>query len=100
MKRYAMRKDNTQDSIVAALRKAGHEVAIIGKPVDLAVRNRSWPPGVYLLAEAKTPNRADGSYTYDPRQTEQRAYVDANGIPIWLNAAQALEALVTPETSR
>jgi hypothetical protein len=51
MTRYALRVDDTQSSIVAALRAAGAIVDVIGKPVDLLVGAN----GKLMLMECKTP---------------------------------------------
>ena len=85
--RRAVRRDNSEKPIVAALEAAG---AIVLKklPVDLLVYYR----GSWRLLEAKTP-KASRSPAMLRRQKEQAAFIKAFGIPVVTEAGSALAAI-------
>jgi hypothetical protein len=90
MRGYARKVDLTQQSIVDALRKAGFLVWIIGEPVDLLV----WKQGYgWRLLEAKTPNRADGSYKPRADQEAQNLFCEMTDTKRVTTAEAALAAL-------
>ena len=85
--RRAVRRDNSEKPIVAALEAAG---AIVLKrlPVDLLVYYK----GSWRLLEAKTP-KASRSPAMLRRQKEQAAFIKAFGIPVVTEPASALAAI-------
>lgn len=56
LNRYAKKRDIAERPIIEALERAGCEVWVLDKPVDLAVRRNCWPPGMVMLMEVKTGN--------------------------------------------
>lgn len=84
--RRRSRKDLAEDDIVKALEKAGCEVWVIERPVDLAVRRNCWPPGMVMLMEVKTGNGK-------VREGLQEDAVNAASIPVVRTPMEALEAL-------
>ena len=92
--RRAARTDSVQTSIIAALRKIGCTVEILGRPVDLAVRRDCWPDGVFMLMEAKSARKKrSGAVKLDPRQTTQGAFCATHGIPYVCSPSEAIAAL-------
>jgi hypothetical protein len=90
MRGYARKVDLTQSDIVDAIRKAGWLVWIIQEPVDLLC----WKQGYgWRLLEAKTPNRADGSYKPRADQEAQNLFCEMTETPRVVSAEQALAAL-------
>ena len=87
------RSDTVQSSIIAALRKIGCTVQILGRPVDLAVRRDCWPAGMFMLMEAKSARKKSGAVKLDPRQSSQDAFVAAHGIPYVCTPLEAIAAL-------
>jgi hypothetical protein len=88
MSRHAKRADANQPEIVKALRKAGVTVEIIGRPVDLACRLPSYPPGMFKLLELKSGKRKRKD------QPEQDEFMAAHGVPRVETAEQAIEAVL------
>jgi hypothetical protein len=83
--RYAKKVDENQVEIVAALRKAGVLVAIIGRPVDLLTFHR----GRFLPLEIK---RAKARPRKD--QEAQLQFIVATGCPVVKSAEEALCAVM------
>lgn len=90
--RYARKSDEVQDDLVRDLRAWGYIVSVIGRPVDLAVRHREWPPGLHLLMECKTPGTA-GARGKRKDQEEQTKFIAETGVPVVTSFESALEAL-------
>lgn len=83
--RYAAKIDASQPDIVAALRKFGVHVEIIGRPVDLLC----FYNGLWMLGEAKPV----GWRGYGKKQAKQREFVEKFKIPIWTTPAEAIESV-------
>lgn len=86
--RFASRVDSTQKAIVAALRHAGADVEIIRQPVDVAVRLRGWPPGLFLFLECKPESHRKARSD----QAKQEAKLQRYGIRKVRTPEEALEA--------
>ena len=86
--RFASRVDSTQRAIVAALRHAGADVEIIRQPVDVAVRLKGWPPGLFIFLECK--NEAYRKARSD--QAKQAAKLQRYGIKVVRTPEEALDA--------
>lgn len=83
--RFASRVDSTQRAIVAALRKAGVRVFVIGRPVDLLTYHRGrWQP---LECKPTTHKRGRAD------QAEQEAVLAECAIPKVRTAEEALKAV-------
>lgn len=94
MPRYANRIDLVQPEIVSALERAGFVVWVIGKPVDLACRRPSWPPGMFQLIECKTPyGKRDPKARVDARQSAQIEFIEETRTPVVTSAEEALMAV-------
>jgi hypothetical protein len=85
------RTDSSQTAIVKALRKAGVLVKVIGRPVDLACRLPSYPPGMFKLLECKTVEKGD--YKPSKKQQEQAEFCASTGTPYVTTAEQALREI-------
>jgi hypothetical protein len=83
VKRYAMRVDNTQTPIIAALRAIGVSVWIIGSPCDLLTYYR----GRWLPMECKTGKKARKD------QEKQTAFLMHYNVPRVTTPEQAIEAV-------
>lgn len=90
LNRYATNSDKTQGEIVKALRKAGWQVWVIKRPVDLLC----WRLGVgFRLLECKSPANKRGDPKIDKRQVEQNDFIELTGVPRVTSPEQALAAL-------
>lgn len=87
--RRAARSDSTQRPIVAALRAAGAQVYVLGKPVDLLVRYR----GKLYLGDCKPLTWKK------PRkdQAAQTAWMEAWEVPVWRTPDDALSTIGAKE---
>lgn len=93
LNRYAKRTDTSQEKIVEALRAAGCQVYIIGKPCDLLVRyfSRSYGHYLWTTMECKSPyGKKNPKARVDKRQTEQIKFLNDSGTQIVLTPDQAL----------
>lgn len=88
--RFDARRDKSEPAIVDALKKAGYEV-FRDLPVDLAIRRSYWEPGVFLMLEAKTPQKRGGMRNRR-EQAKQNAVLAQCGIKRVPTPAAALEA--------
>lgn len=86
--RRVHRTDLSQPDIVAALRKLGDQVSIIGRPVDLLIRSGS----KYWTAEVKTPG--GDAKKRQPSQIEHAADADTHNSPhfVLMSVDDALRA--------
>jgi hypothetical protein len=91
--RWAKKQDSSQAAIVADLRRAHVVVEIIGKPVDLMVRLRSWPVNRWALIEVKSATSEGKIPSIDKRQKAQNQFCADYHVPKFTNAAQILEYL-------
>ena len=91
--RYAKRTDTVQADIVTDMRKAGIEVWIIGRPVDLLTRCR----GHYLPVELKSTKP---THAPDPRQKEQLEFIAATGCPVVRTAQEAIQEVIAHARSK
>jgi len=92
--RHAKKVDSSQEAIVKALRKAGVEVYVIGRPVDLLCYVR----GSWKLLEAKpAPEPGIRVKLKAPRkrkdQIEQDEFIAKYHVPVVRTTIEALEAL-------
>lgn len=87
LNRYAARNDYSQPDIVAALRKAGYTVDIIGWPVDLLLHS---PNNKVSLMECKNE---DWNGKWSKKQKAQEDYCREHGVPVVRNANEALLAV-------
>lgn len=84
--RYAKRVDSTQVEIVAALRKAGIQVWVISKPVDiLTLHAGRWLPLEIKSDTSSARNRKD--------QDKQKAFLALTGVPIVKTPQEAITAI-------
>jgi hypothetical protein len=87
VRRYAKRTDQTQASIVKALRRAGWHVWVIHEPVDLLC----WKPGRgFRVLECKTPTKG-GRIRIRKDQAAQNGFIELTGTP---RVADPFEALL------
>ena len=95
LNRFARKADSSQREIVKALRDAGVQVWIIGKPCDLLIRYWCNQARRYLwqTLECKSPYNKDGSAKKRKDQKEQIEFIQLTGTPIVLNGEQALRAV-------
>lgn len=93
------RVDANQPEIVEALRAAGCDVEIIGRPVDLLVRRRSWgwAQNMWTLMEVKDPTKTGRTYTMQPskaaKMKKQLEFIAAHNVPVVTTPEQALQAV-------
>lgn len=87
LNRYAKKIDTAQPAIVDGLRKAGIEVWVISKPVDLLTRykQRHWLPLEVKSDTSAARTRKD--------QEKQKEMLAATGIPVVKSLQEALEAV-------
>lgn len=89
--RHARRVDDSAKIIIEAVRKAGYEVSIIGRPVDVAVRHPTWPANWWRFCELKTPRGVKNpKAAFDKRRKDQNDFVSAHHVPYFLEPEAAL----------
>jgi hypothetical protein len=89
LNRYARKVDASQGQIVAALRKAGISVWIIGEPCDLLTynpRTQLWKPLEVKPTDLHNAHRKD--------QGRQREFMATYAVPIVKTAQEALKAVI------
>ncbi len=91
MPKYAAKRDVSELPIVQALEAAGCYV-YRELPVDLLVRVRRDPPGVFRCLECKTPRRT-GNFSKDQRQLKQMDFMANTGTTYVTTPEGALAAL-------
>lgn len=90
MPKYAAKADSTQQPIMEAIRKAGWEVYLIRKPVDLLCIKGSCTQ----LLECKTPTgKRKPSARWRKDQQEQNEFILRTGTPRVTSAEEALQVL-------
>lgn len=93
------RTDANQPEIVNALRAAGCDVEIIGRPVDLLVRRRAWgwAQNMWTLIEVKDPTKTGRTYTMQPskaaKMKKQLDFIAAHQVPVVTSVEEALRAV-------
>lgn len=78
--RRAAKADTVTQQIVDELRALHFTVEHIRLPVDLAIRNPTWPSGLFLFVEVKSARKKNGDVKLDARQTKQQAFCEAHGV--------------------
>ena len=91
--RRAAKVDTVQPGIVSDLEKLGFEVVKLKLPVDLAIRKRNWPGGLFLLAECKTPTKAGHKPPPRGDRKAQTAFIAKHAIPVLTDINDAIKAL-------
>ncbi len=91
--RRAARADTAKPAIVKALEKIGCHVVDLKLPVDLAVRRNCWPAGIFMLMEVKAAKKKSGAVKLDARQTAQKDFIAAHGVPYVTEPEEAIAAL-------
>lgn len=89
IKRWAKRRDENESQLVKDLRACGFLVRQQDFP-DLAIRNRSWPPGMVRFLEV------DGITKYRARELKQLQFLREWSIPVVKTVEDALKALCEP----
>jgi predicted Holliday junction resolvase-like endonuclease len=92
--RFAKRADKATQTIVDELRALGYSVTYLGLPVDLAVHKAAWGGNAFKFLEVKSARRKrTGDVALDKRQTKQREFCEAHGVPYVTNTIEALQAM-------
>jgi len=78
--RRAAKADTATQPLVEDLRKLGFTVVHLGQPIDIAIRQPSWPPGMFLFVEVKSGRKKNGEVKLDPRQERQKAFCRDHGV--------------------
>ena len=91
LNRFAARVDDSQGEIIKAIRKAGWQVWVIRKPVDLLVRLPAYD--LWIPLEVKTPDAKGRRRSPDKRQVEQNEFIGMTGCPVVCTPEEALQAL-------
>ena len=87
--RYALRKDESQDAIVKAIRAAGWLCFVLHEPADLLC----WKPGKgWQMLECKTPTKT-GKQRKRKDQELQKQFLELTGTRVVLTPFEALLAL-------
>ena len=90
MPKYAAKADSTQKDIIKALRKAGWDVHLIRRPVDLLCVKG----GAVRLLEAKTATgKRNPTARWRKDQQEQNEFILRTGTPRVTSAEEALRVL-------
>lgn len=91
--RRAAKPDTAKAAVVKALQQVGCHVVDLKMPVDLAVRRDCWPAGIFMLMEVKSAKLKSGKPRLDPRQTSQKRFIAAHGVPYVVEPEEAISAL-------
>lgn len=86
--RYALRKDESQDAIVKAIRAAGWLCFVLHEPADLLC----WKNGKWRVLECKTPTKTGKR----PKRKDQRVqdqFIEMTKTPVVMTPFEALLAL-------
>lgn len=91
--RRAAKVDTVQQEIVRDLQKLGWDVVKLKLPVDLAIRKRNWPGGLFMMAEVKTPTKSGKKPAPRGDRKAQTAFIAQHAIPVLTDINDAVIAL-------
>jgi hypothetical protein len=91
--RRAAKRDSSEPDIVRDLGKLGFDVVKLKLPVDLAIRKKSWPGGLFMMAEVKNATKTGTKPAPRSDRKAQTAFIEQHGVPVVTDINDAITAL-------